>query len=282
MALRRFLVINFDCTNSDPNKDRMGCRKRGMVDAVFTAPKMFTGRQEKLPKFVIVECDLTDEELDSIHGMRKVWQDDLDYEVLPSSQPAQGVYDVRVFELNPGAINQNAIVGVKATRIRDYLIAWGCSNFSLSATDASFTFSLWDAVRSPNFWGVSALVLAGYSFQLNSFDPDQGIGNITVTLPLETEPEVINRQVLQATRRIEERGGTVVSVNYPAITFTLERNNILTKFRADVKKRVQQVYMYQQHRFNQTIMDAAGAAGGTITLTKAELLAGIRDLATEV
>jgi len=271
-----FLVRNFDSTNPDAELDRSGCRKRGMIDQAEPDGKVpwetFSGI--RLPKFVVIKVPgLTEAEVASYEGLRKVWRDELDYEVV-ATRPAQGEIDLRIFEKNPGAINQNAIAGIKATRIRDYLSAWGCSNFNLSETDATFTFNLWAAARSANFWQVPVDVMAKLSFSLSSYASAKGIATIKVTKPESLKAEAIER-------KISEYGGTVTNVALPDITFTLNRDTIIQKFRADVKERTQRVYMYQQHRIKESVMDQVVAAGGTATLTKAQFLAAIRDMAAE-
>lgn len=267
-----FLVRNFDSTNPDEELDRSGCRKRGMIDAVMPDGHPW-GTQERLPKFVVIRCDLTQAEIDSYQGLRKVWRDELDYEVV-ATRPAQGDIDLRIFERNPGAINQNAIVGIKATRIRNYLSAWGCSNFSLSETDAAFTFNLWAAARSANFWNVPVDVMAQLSFALVSYASATGIAKIKIKIPESMKLEVVESKV-------SEYGGTITAVALPDITFALNRDTIIQKFREDVKQRTEKTYMYQRHRIRSSVMDQIVVAGGTATLTKAQLVAAIRDMAAE-
>jgi hypothetical protein len=49
-----FLLRNFDSTNPDPDRDRMGCRKRGMCDAEMPDGHEW-GNLEGLPRFVILK-----------------------------------------------------------------------------------------------------------------------------------------------------------------------------------------------------------------------------------
>jgi hypothetical protein len=271
-----FLIRNFDSHNTDPDLDRTGCRKRGMCDQTCEddaiAWEGFSGLNLGV-KFVVLKVPgLTAEEVSAYEGMRKVWRDNFDYTIL-ATRPAQGEFDIKIFEVNKGASDQNLMTGAKLIRARDYLLQWGCSDFEELADGGSFTFSLWNAVRSVNFWGVTVTILAQLSFTLNSYSGATGIGNITVTVP--------ESMIQQAERKIAERGGTVTETVGTAITFTIDRSNVLTKFRADVKQRIEQTFMYQQHRINTATMDAAVAADGMLTLTKAELLAAIVDAAAE-
>lgn len=267
--MREILVRNFDSTNPDFERDRMGCRKRGMVDAIFRSPHSW-GRLEGLPKFVIIKVDLDQTDIDTFQGFRKIWKDNFDYEIL-ATRPAQGEYDVRIFETAAGASGQNAMTGAKLIRVRDYLIGWGCSNFAAATGGGSFTFNLWDAVRSQNFWNVPLTAMIGLVFDLESYNSQTGIGRINIDYSLtQIKPEMV-------VQKIEERGGNVLSAGALNAVFEIERSDILTRFREDVKQRIEQVFMYQQYRIDQDTMDAAVAAGGTLTLTKAELLASIVD-----
>jgi len=276
--MAEFLFKRTDYTHADPEKDRRGVHKK--TDFINWKPDGFSdfshgnGPGSYLADFVIVkvpEISLSEAEA-SDH--RKAWKDDFDYEII-ATRP--GEYDIRIFEKNAGALNANAISGAKATKIRDYLLAWGCSAFSLSETDASFTFSLWGAVRSANFWNVP-LIGSKVSFTLNSYSGATGIGNITVTV---TEGQWGTQTELQISqtiaRKITERGGTLISQIYPAFIFEIERSDILTRFRADVKQRMEQTYMRHQYGISQVDHDAIVAAGGIVTMTRAEFLSKLID-----
>ena len=273
--MAEFLLKRNDYTHTDPEKDRRGVHKK--TDFInwkldgFSDFAHGNGPGSYLADFVIVkvsEITLAEAE-DNDH--RRPWRDDFDYEIV-ASRPTQGEYDIRVFEKNAGAIGQNHIAGAKATKVRDYMISWGCSAFSLSATDASFTFSLWDAVRSANFWN-SPLIGTKVNFTLNSYSGTTGVGNITVSVIAGQWGDQTEIQILQTIiGKIVEKGGTVVSQVYPDVVFTIERSDILIRFRADVKHRMERVYIRHQYGISQADHDAIVAAGGIVTWTKAEFL----------
>jgi len=273
--MAEFLLKRNDYTHPDAEKDRRGVHKR--TDVCNFKPNGFSlfpnGPGSYLNDFIsICVPDLNIAEA----NFREAWKDNFDYEIV-ASRPALGEYDIRVFELNPGAINQNAIAGTKATKIRDYMLAWGCSGFVLSSTDATFTFSLWDAVRSANFWDVP-LIGTRVTFVLNSYVPASGIGNITVS-PIEGQWGTSTEQQISQTitRKITERGGTLISQIYPNFVFEIERSDILTRFRADVKRRMEQTYMRHQYSIPQTDHDAIVSAGGIVTMTRVEFLSKLID-----
>lgn len=269
-----FLIRNFDSTNLDLERDRMGCRKRGMCDQICDdgVVPWDTFTEIKLPKFVVIKVPgLTSTEMDVYQGLRKVWQDNLDYEVT-AQNANQGWYDVRVFETAVSPSGLNAIIGNKATKIQGYLSRWGCINIVLGSNQIVFRFRLSAAVQSQEFWDISAEELASISFSIDSYL--NGVGTITATVPQYADPNFVKLKIIQ-------RGGTIISDVHPVYTFTIERGTLLQNFRNDLKRKAQKVYMYQQHRINQATMDAAVAAGGTLTMTKAYFLASIRDMAAE-
>jgi len=278
--MAEFLFKRNDYTHTDPEKDRRGVHKK--TDFINWKPDGFSDFAHgngpgsylsdfvfiKVPGITLAEAEASDH--------RKSWKDDFDYQIV-ATRPAQGQYDVRIYEKNAGAINQNAIAGVKATKIRDYLQAWGCSAFGMSATDVSFTFSLWDAVRSANFWDVP-LIGTKVSFALNSYSGATGIGNITVTAIAGQWGEQTEAQIGdQITRKITEKGGTLISQIYPNFVFEIERSDILTRFKADVKRRMEQTYMRHQYCISSSDHDSIVAAGGIVTMTKAEFLGKLID-----
>jgi len=275
-----FLFKRNDYTHTDPEKDRRGVHKK--TDFINWKPDGFSdfahgnGPGSYLADFVIVKVPgITLAEAET-SDHRKSWKDDFGYEIV-ATRPAQGEYDVRIYEKNAGAISQNSIAGVKATKVRDYLQAWGCSAFSMSATDATFTFSLWDAVRSAKFWGVP-LIGTKVSFTLNSYSGATGTGNITVTAIEGQWGEQTETQIGdQITRKIQEKGGTLISQVYPNFVFEIERSDILTRFKADVKQRMEQVYMRHQYGISQADHDAIVEVGGIVTMTKAEFLGKLID-----
>lgn len=289
--MTEFIFKRTDYTHPDPDKDRRGVHKK--TDFINYKPDGWSAQPEwaasSYPKdFVVVKVPgITFEEAQA-SDHRRSWKDDFNYEIV-ATRPAKGEFDVRIFEKNAGAISQNAIAGVKATKIRDYLAAWGCSNFGLTATDATFTFSLWDAVRSANFWGFPVTQLAGLSFALGGYVPTTGVGTITVTVnqeargPFEKDSQPMTQLEIEAligervNRKVTERGGAITAVAYPAFTFTIERSDILTRFRQDVKRRMEQVYMRHQYGIPQADHDAIVAAGGIVTMTRAEFLGKLID-----
>jgi hypothetical protein len=260
-----FLVINFDHINSDPDKDRRGCMKRGMVASYFPDGKTW-GSDECLPKFVIIKVpNLTESEINAYEGFRKQWREDIGYEIT-AQNANQGWYNIRVWEKNVSVSGLNKITTNKATKISDFLIRWGCENIVVTDNQITFRIQLWNAIRTVEFWDILALQFAQISFVLNSYS--NGIGNITITTPE-------NWPVLEVVPKIENRGGTIVSIDGSSYTFTIPRAAIVPSFVHDIRIKVERLYMFMQYRFNTSTVDAAVINGGTLILTKEQLLNSI-------
>jgi hypothetical protein len=261
-----FLVRNFDSSNPDPELDRSGCRKRGMVDDVKPDGQVW-GRLETLPRFVVLKCPgVTEADAAPYERMRKVWRDRFEYEIT-GQNANQGWYDVRVYETSASP-TLNRIIGAKADKIRGFLQRWGCSQISLGDNALEFRFDLWDAARSVEFWDVTADQLAQLSFTLVSYS--NGVGTIRVEVPEAVAP-------MRVLSYIVDRGGVIVTAAHPVYVFTLERGVLLAAFRDDVREKAEAVFMYQRYRFNPAVMDAAEAADGVLTLTRQAFLDGILD-----
>jgi hypothetical protein len=109
---------------------------------------------------------------------------------------------------------------------------------------------------------------------LNSYSSATGVGNITVTVQEAADPRMVRSKVTK-------RKGTITVEAHPSYTFTINRDDLIANFRQDVKRKAEETFMYQQHRIIASVMDQIEAAGGVATLTKAQLVAAIRDMAAE-
>ena len=262
-----------DNAHDDPEKDRKGCYKKGYPVSIKPDgwyegnPNWSQSAYADKTKWIVVE--VTDATREELENYSRPWRDDFDYEIL-AARPAQGEYDVRVFEKNASSTGANAITRDKVER---FLTEWGCTNISAATNSVSFTFSLWNAVRSEGFWNVPLIQTKG-SFVLNSYSG--GVGNITFTVIPDAFPN--QEQITQMiTRKVQERGGSNIVVNYPSFTFDIERSDILTKFREEVKRKGEGIYRRRQFVLPASLCDNIAAAGGYAQMTKAQLAAAIRN-----
>lgn len=264
-----------DNIHPDTEKDRRGCYKKGYPVSI-KPDGWYEGNPnwaqsayaDKTRWFVVEVTDATKEELEAY---AREWRDDFDYEII-ATRPAKGKYDVRIYEKNASPSGANAITMEK---VGTFLTKWGCTGISASSNSVTFTFSLWNAVRSEGFWDVPQISLKG-AFALNSYS--NGVGNITFTVIPDAFPNMTQEQLTQMiTRKVQERGGSNLTVNYPAFTFDIERSDILTKFRQEVKQKGEGIYRRRQFALPASLCDSIAAAGGFASMTKAQLAAAIRN-----
>jgi hypothetical protein len=266
-----------DNVHADSEKDRRGSYKKGHPVSIKPNgwyegnPHWAQSAYADKSKWVVV--DVTDAMVEELQHYAQSWRDNFDYEIV-ATRPAQGEYDVRVFESNVSVSGANALT---QTKVESFLTKWGCTAISSTANSVAFTFSLWNAVRSEGFWEVPNIGLKG-AFILNSYVAATGVGNITFTAIPAAFPNMDEAKITaMISRKITDRGGTVTNVTYPAFTFEIERSNILTRFRTDVKRRAEGIYRRRQFVLPSTVVDSIATAGGFAQRTKAELLAEIRN-----
>ena len=287
--MAEILIKLADYTHPDPEKDRRGVHKRG--DIINIKPDGWSDGEHwnqsayhpSVGKFILVKCpEITVAEA---IAYRDSWKDDFAYTIV-SQNAAQGLYVVRVFEQNAGAAGQNNLTQAK---VESFLTKWGCTGLTFTTNSCEFTFSLWNAVRSDSFWEIN-LVGTGISFTLVSYSSTIGVGRVSancntlisdwvVARDPRTTPEVAELQMKgQIEKRITSRGGTLIGTWVDrTVTFEIERSDILTRFRDDVKQKAEQTYMRHRYQVSSADVDAIIAAGGILTLTRAQVLAKLRD-----
>lgn len=262
--MTEFIFKKSDYTNADPEKDRRGVHKKG--DFVNWKPDGWAASWPNVGnyagKFVCIRCpEITLAEAETADH-RKSWREDFDYEVISTSQAN---VTLRVWNKNTSPTGKAAMTREK---VENFLTRWGCTNVSFANRSVTFTFNLWNAVRSSEFWDIE-LIGTKVTFTLVSYNSTTRIGRIQVDVIDET------LKANAVIRAIESKGGAIVSNNYPQIVFEIERNNIVTRFRSEIKQKAEQVYKRHQYSISETEIDAIVAAGGIVTMNRAELLGKI-------
>jgi len=251
-------------TNADPEKDRRGTHKKG--DFINWKPDGWAANWPNVgkyaDKFVCIRClEITLAEAESADH-RKAWREDFDYEVVSTSQAN---VTLRVWNKNASPSGKAALTSAK---VENFLTRWGCTDVSFANHSVTFTFNLWNAVRSSEFWDVD-LIGSKVNFTLVSYTAATLVGRIQIEVTDETLKE--NAVV----RAIESKGGTIVTNTFPIIIFDIKRNDIVSRFRSDIKQKAEQVYKRHQYSISEALVDQIIATGGIITMTRSELLAAL-------
>jgi len=310
--MAEFIFKKSHYVNADEEKDRRGVHKKG--DFVNWKPDGWAANWPNVGNyaeaFVCVRCpEVTLAEAETADH-RKPWREDFDYEVISASQAN---VTLRVWNKNASPSGRAAMTREK---VEGFLTRWGCTNVSFANQSVTFTFNLWNAVRSSEFWDID-LIATKVNFTLVSYNATSRVGRIQVDVVEENwnvspvsidrssvppgaflpvgEPVVIDGKTYvsdeflnvwlmltpeeiaekiskQVVRAIESKGGTIVSNVFPQIVFEIERNDIVTRFRQDVKQKAEQVYKRHQYSISEAEVDAIIAVGGIVTMTRAELL----------
>ncbi len=262
--MAEFIFKKSDYTNADPEKDRRGAHKKG--DLINHKPDGWAANWPNVgnyaEKFVCIRCpEITLAEAETADH-RKSWREDFDYEVISTSQAN---VTLRVWNKNTSPSGKAAMTRAK---VENFLTRWGCTDISFANRSVTFTFNLWNAVRSSEFWDVD-LIGSKVNFTLVSYTAATRVGRIQVEVIDETLKE---KAVIRA---IESKGGTIVTNTFPIIVFDIERNDIASRFRADLKQKAEQVYKRHQYSISEALVDQIEAAGGIVTMTRSELLAAL-------
>ena len=263
--MAEILFKAIDATNPDPDKDRRGCYKKGYP--VVVMPDGHTwGKEEALPKFIIVKC--TEVTVEQCKQYIESWNDNFSYTVV-SQDAAKGIYTVRV---QNDTANVSGLNRITLAKVEAFLTKWGCTGISFTSPYVQFTFKLWDVVRSDGFWGKENIDDFA-SFVLNSYDSTTGIGTITATVSNIPENAVLFT--------IKKRGGTLISHTGNEYKFSIERSAIFELFKADVKHRTERTFCVRKFYISEADVNTVISAGGTVTLTKTQLLNKLKNKLTE-
>jgi hypothetical protein len=107
--MAEYLFKRSDYTHPDPDKDGRGVHKK--TDFINWKPDGWRDHPNwtasNYPKdFIVIACPEIPFAEAETNDHRRAWKDDFDYQIV-ATRPAQGKYDIRIFEKNAGAIGQN-------------------------------------------------------------------------------------------------------------------------------------------------------------------------------
>lgn len=255
----RIIAVDQDRDPSNPERSYRTSYKKGYIVSYRMVPHPGWGTKEGLPNAVIVRCNDDTVTEAQLKEYIKSWNNNIDYEIV-SNNPATGEYQVRVFEQNISVGGSNALTQEK---IESYLNRWGGAVDSASQNEVVFTIRLWNMVRSEGFWNQS---LDPSWFSLVDYNPTTGVGTV------DFDNSVPNYLPMGIVDMVVMRGGSIVTITPPIFRFTIERSDLLEKFKTDTWNKLDQKFCRRQYYFDPIEVDAIVIAGGYAELTKAEII----------
>lgn len=270
--MAELLIKAISATNSNPERDRIGCYKRGMPVQVLPdgsyAIEAANINSKMLPPtfFWLLIPALDQQQTEELREQaNKVWERHIEYTVLTSNHTS-GIYQIRASNVNVSTSGEG---GLTQRQIQAYLTNWGATLDSSAANSVTFSINLWTLLRSSGFWqrDVSNIV-----FTLNSYA--SGTANVTANYSALPQFASIAPEVSEL---VTERGGVVQSNANGIVTFTIRRTVLTDAFQASVKRQTDGPHMRRQFYFSSGQMDTLESNGGVMTITPAQLVAAIHN-----
>lgn len=258
--MAELLIKAIDHIHPDPETDRRGAYKKG--DIVLVMPDGHSwGNKEGPPLFVRVAVPGVT--IEQIEAYTHSWKLAINIEVL-SANASTGVYSVRISCSNPGI---SGTANITREQVENYLSSWGATIDAVGTNSVEFTVNLWNTMRSDGFWRAD-VSLIGFSLI--------GYANPIATVDVNISGVLAKWTPQRIAQVIEERGGTVISYNEPIGRFSISRHVVIAAFQADLKEKLEQVFIRRQYYFEPEDVDTALSIGGILELTAQQVLAHVK------
>lgn len=267
-------------THPDPEKDRTGVYKKGYPVTMKQIPHPGWGTKEGLPYFVRVT--VTDADVEDVEDMvltyfdatslLAVWRRFVDWSVVNNNPTIDG-WRLRIFATNPGATN---FAGLTRDMVETFLNNWNAEVFSAATNEVVFDVAVYEdgssnpgALQSEGFWtGNTSLI----DFTEDSYNETTGEHVVTAdytSLPLYiSDPD---KATILIKNKIEERGGVILSNDSGIAQFSITRLDVLNRFKAEVKRRLEKIIYRKQLRIPESTVDNIVSQGGSIEITLSQL-----------
>lgn len=215
------------------------------------------------PKYCeLIVTDATPEELRAVYTVE--WARIVDWEVVGSNLSIDG-HRLRAFIL-PEYVSQSGLNSLTREQVESYLNNWGAKVFSVAPNSVTFDATIANAIKSNGFWGMD---VSGGVFTELSYDQASGLHTTRVTYS-----GIPGANATNVSEKIVEQGRAVTAIqpSQSRVTFTCTRTNAFQLFKADVKSKLDGVYARRKWRVTQAAVDAALAGGGSLTVTRDQML----------
>jgi len=273
------LIKAISHVHADPLKDEQGTYKRGFPVEVFEDGQGWSPR-EPLPKFVVVQLPGTPTSVVQLYT--RPWTRTLSLTV-DSSDLGTDTHTVTVTA--DTGVSVSGLGALTKAQVEGFLNRWNATVTGFSTNAVTFDVAILDAIQSEAFWEIVPATLALIVFGEVSYDAGTGAHQLTadysVLLSGMTAARIAKLAGL-VQRRVEERGGSVMSNTAGVIEFIILRSDVRAKFFAEVRQKdTHRSVSRRRWVVPAAAMDAISAAGGTVTRTLAQVQAVIHDRMTD-
>jgi hypothetical protein len=231
------------------------------------------GGGQVLPEFV--QFVITDaDSLKSIWDSYLIkWQRKIDWE-FTSHDWATDTHSLKVYT-KPEYVSASGKNRLTRDAVESFLDRWNATVNSISLGEVNFTVNALDAIFSHGFWEriVPDKVLTELSYTEST-----GIHSIQLNYGL------IPSVPLAELAAVVTSNGCEITSNKPAqkkATFNCSRDNVFAQFKQSVREAVDGDYAISKWNFLDAAIDAAIAAGGSLEVTKAQVVNYIHNRLTD-
>lgn len=230
-----------------------------MIDSFAT--NQYGGKQI-LPKFgqiVVSDATVGDNKIYNAE-----WKREIEFDILSQDLP-NDIFSLKAY-VKPEFVSQSGLNSLTQEQVETYLQNWNATVRDIAQNSVTFQAGIFNAIQSNGFWGMD---VSGGAFTELSYTQATAIHSVRINYS--GIPGANQNNVASA---IVNRGCTVTG-SIPAqsrMTFTCTRQNVYSQFKADVQQKVNGIYARRKWRVTQAAIDAIVANGGTLVLTRDQLL----------
>lgn len=266
MAVGLLLRLTDKPRSADPDIDRASAYYRGDVVDVREDGRWFS-RMECPPDFGFLI--ISDATAIQVRSYALGWERWIDFNVI-AHDPVQDGYRIEV-KTKAVSLDPAGRTAITREQCEAFLATWGYEGIVSTATNSvRFDILVWNAICSPGFWSADVL---GIGFTKISYNP--GTGGYAVAV----DWSATGWRAQKIRERIEGRDGVVVGADLvlKTGTFTITRADVFRTFEEAARSAIEKTYARRQWHFPEAASVAVEAAGGRLTVTKAQAVGWLRN-----
>ena len=218
-----------------------------------------------------VQLVISDRTAEQVQQYCREWMRMIDWEVVNSNLSIDG-WRLRIFTVaewlsagGKGSITREAV--------ENFINEWGGTVFSIAQNEVVFDATVYNALISEGLWGGN---ISNIAFNELSYDEGTGIHQLTADF------SGTNLTAEKATVYVLENGFLVdsVDVGNKVVTFSASRSAVLARFKERVKEQVDNQFSRRIWKLDDAAVSLIEGAGGSLTVTAAQLVGYLIDRRT--